>query len=104
MMHGSLKHDFTGRKIKKKVVHGDRFKKYQAPAFSEKVPDAGPYRRDAGVVYKSADSTGSGLCAAPEKKEYTGTLVKGIATMHKSNAVPIIDQEQATDIANMRRN
>ena len=104
MMHGSLKHDFTGRKIKKKVVHGDRFKKYQAPAFSEKVPDAGPYRRDAGVAYKSADSTGSGFCAAPEKKEYTGTLVKGIATMHKSNAVPIIDQEQATDIANMRRN
>ena len=39
-----------------------------------------------------------------EKKTYTGTLVKGIATMHKSNAVPIIDQEQATDIANMRRN
>ena len=104
MMHGSMKHDFTGRKIKKKVIHGDRFKKYQAPAFAEKVPDAGPYRRDADVVYKSADSTGSGVCAAPEKKEYTGTLVKGIATMHKSNAVPIIDQEQATDIANMRRN
>ena len=38
-----------------------------------------------------------------DKKEYTGTLVKGIATMHKSNAVPVIDQEQATDIANMRR-
>ena len=104
MMHGSLKHDFTGRKIKKKVVHGDRFKKYQAPAFSEKVPDAGPYRRDAGVVYKSADSTGSGLCAAPEKKEYTGTLVKGISTLHKSNAVPVINQEEMIDIANMRRN
>jgi hypothetical protein len=36
--------------------------------------------------------------------KYTGTLVKGIATMHKSNAVPVISQEEATDIANMRRN
>lgn len=39
-----------------------------------------------------------------EPKVYTGTLVKGIATMHKSNAVPVINQEEATDIANMRRN
>lgn len=97
-----MTHDFTGRKIKKKVVHGDRFKKYQAPAFAEKKPDAGPYRRDAGVHYASAPMT-SGNTTAPDAKKYTGTLVKGIATMHKSNAVPIIDQEQATDIANMRR-
>ena len=103
MLHGSLKHDFSGRKIKKKVTHGDRFKKYEAPAFAEKKADTGPFRRDAGVVYKSADSTGSGVCTAPEKKEYTGTLIKGIATMHKSNAVPVINQQEATDIANMRR-
>lgn len=42
--------------------------------------------------------------ARRERQEYTGTLVKGIATMHKSNAVPIIDDQQAKDIANMRRN
>lgn len=34
---------------------------------------------------------------------YTGTLVKGIATMHKSNAVPVIDEEQMKDISRMRR-
>jgi len=34
---------------------------------------------------------------------YTGSLIKGIATMHKSNAVPVINKEQATDISNMRR-
>lgn len=34
---------------------------------------------------------------------YTGDLIKGIATMHKSNAVPVINKEQATDISNMRR-
>jgi hypothetical protein len=41
-----------------------------------------------------------------DKKEvlqYTGTLVKGIATMHKSNAVPVISQEEAESIAKMRR-
>ena len=41
-----------------------------------------------------------------EKREslmYTGTLVKGIATMHKSNAVPVIDEEQMKDISRMRR-
>jgi hypothetical protein len=35
--------------------------------------------------------------------KYTGTLVKGIATMHKSNAVPVIDEEQMKDISRMRR-
>ena len=34
---------------------------------------------------------------------YTGTLIKGIATMHKSNAVPIINDEQAIEISKMRR-
>jgi hypothetical protein len=34
---------------------------------------------------------------------YTGTLVRGIATMHKSNAVPVINEEQMKDISRMRR-
>ena len=38
-----------------------------------------------------------------ESMKYTGTLVKGIATMHKSNAVPVIDDQHAKDIARMRR-
>lgn len=38
-----------------------------------------------------------------DRPQYTGDLVIGIATMHKSNAVPIISQEQAIDIAKMRR-
>lgn len=38
-----------------------------------------------------------------EPMKYTGTLIKGIATMHKSNAVPVIDDQHAKDIARMRR-
>ena len=34
---------------------------------------------------------------------YSGNLVTGIATMHKSNAVPVINQQQAIEIAKMRR-
>ena len=42
-------------------------------------------------------------CAKREPNRYTGTLIKGIATMHKSNAVPVINDEQARDISRMRR-
>ncbi len=37
-------------------------------------------------------------------KVYTGKEIMGIATMHKSNAVPVRRHEDAEDIAKMRRN
>lgn len=46
---------------------------------------------------------GIGVSFASEPKIYTGTLIKGVATMHKSNSVPVTSQEQAEDIAKMRR-
>ena len=52
--------------------------------------------------YPSLD-TGAGTAAKKDAQVYTGTLIKGIATMHKSNAVPILNEEQATEIARMRR-
>ena len=50
---------------------------------------------------KSVDTGGNATLAQP--KVYTGTKVKGIATMHKSNAVPVFSDEQAIDISKMRR-
>ena len=44
-----------------------------------------------------------GIAFAKTPNTYTGNLVKGIATMHKSNAVPIISNEQAIEVATMRR-
>ncbi len=35
--------------------------------------------------------------------KYTGSLIIGIGTMHKSNAVPVINEQEAKDIAKMRR-
>ena len=51
-----------------------------------------------GTFARGGNTTGK-----KEPMKYTGTLIKGIATMHKSNAVPVINKEEATDIARMRR-
>ena len=47
--------------------------------------------------------TGLGNATLKPSPVYTGTKVKGIGTMHKSNAVPIFSDEEAHDIATMRR-
>jgi len=55
-------------------------------------------------MYPSLIGTGSfNSTAKKEPQKYTGTLIKGIATMHKSNAVPVIDEQHMKDIARMRR-
>jgi hypothetical protein len=45
----------------------------------------------------------AGVCAKKESHVYTGTAMKGIGTLHKSNAIPIFTDEEAVDIAKMRR-
>jgi hypothetical protein len=60
------------------------------------------YRRETPKIPSRGIGVGNGLLK--ERQVYTGTLIKGIATMHKSNAVPVINEQQAKDIANMRRN
>ena len=45
----------------------------------------------------------AGGSTAPVHKVYTGTKVLGIATMHKSNAVPVFSDEEAVEISKMRR-
>jgi len=68
-----------------------------ASSYSLKIPEG----RNTTAHLKSV-STGGNATLAPAKV-YTGTMVKGIATMHKSNAVPIFSNEEAVDIARMRR-
>jgi len=45
----------------------------------------------------------AGPCTKAPDKVYTGTKIKGIGTMHKSNAVPIFSDEEAVEISKMRR-
>lgn len=60
-----------------------------------------PYRRETPQI-PSRETIG-GVATKKESMKYTGTLIKGIATMHKSNAVPIINDQEAKDISRMRR-
>ena len=48
-------------------------------------------------------NTGLGNATKAAPKVYTGTKVMGIATMHKSNAVPVFNSEEAVEISSMRR-
>lgn len=42
-------------------------------------------------------------CTKKEVMQYTGTKIKGIGTLHKSNAVPVFTDDEAKDLATMRR-
>lgn len=70
---------------------------------SPKIPNYAALLRRGGPQIKSL-VTNESCTAAPEIKQYTGTKMLGIATMHKSNSVPIFSQEEAIDVATMRRN
>lgn len=81
---------------------GETYKKYTPPPFQPKEVDLGVPRRDENVFYPSSD-TGGHVTFKRQSPRYTGDLVKGIATMHKSNAVPVIDSQHMKDISRMRR-
>ena len=61
-----------------------------------------PYVRDTGPRIESLPFT-AGPCTKAPDKVYTGDKIKGIGTMHKSNAVPIFSDEEAVEISKMRR-
>lgn len=73
-------------------------------AVSVRLPtDSAPYRRESDRIPSLVTMGDPNSCAKKEPLKYTGTLIKGIATMHKSNAVPVINEEQMQDISRMRR-
>ena len=53
--------------------------------------------------YPSLNSSEYNCFKPIQGKVYTGDKMKGIGTLHKSNAVPIFTDEEARDQASMRR-
>lgn len=114
---GSLRYDPTGRKRKNHALKSTRRKRvpaYQQGTFKpdqralERIQEAKDYKEKYPSMMEQQIKSGTFVqgghtTAKKEAEKYTGTLVKGIATMHKSNAVPVINQQEATDIARMRR-
>jgi hypothetical protein len=94
----SLSYTTNGRKRKSLPA-----KKAAKPKFEKYVPKSKAYIRETPEYPSASAAPSAESCAKPTRVAYTGTLVKGIATMHKSNAVPIINDQEAKDISNMRR-
>ena len=111
---GSLRYSPTGKK--RKTHFANKAKKAQ-PEFKKaeiKKTTLDILREQQAKQYKSLmeeavkDGTFTKLddsnMRRKESPKYTGDLIQGIATMHKSNAVPVMKgTEQAKDIARMRR-
>lgn len=45
----------------------------------------------------------SGVAEKVVNNVYTGNVMLGVATMHKSNSVPVFSKDDAVDISKMRR-
>ena len=75
---------------------------YNAPrkTLADFMPKTPPGRETPKV---ESQDTGWVPCVKVKDNEYTGTRIKGIGTMHKSNAVPVFSDEEAKDISSMRR-
>ena len=75
-----------------------RAKALKAPALTYKL--SAPPGRETQKI-KSLSTPGGSTAAV--HKVYTGDKIIGIATLHKSNAVPVFSQEEAVEISRMRR-
>ena len=105
------------KKMRKAHCHSaqfEQFEQYLSYIMGEAQPrrpqqDFKPYRPEPVFTRKTPDipSLDSKVCGFAPKKEptkYTGTYITGIATMHKSNIIPITDKKQAIEVSQMRRN
>jgi hypothetical protein len=62
-----------------------------------------PAGRSTSTHIPSRNTGEVGAVTHKESPKYTGTKIKGIGTMHKSNAVPVFSDEEAIAISTMRR-
>lgn len=98
MIYGSMRHYSNGRK-KKYNAWTTKKREHKFVPMEAKLET--PRRGDTSHIPSHVGTEHS--CGRIDSPRYTGTLVKGISTMHKSNAVPIIDEQEAKDHASMRR-
>jgi hypothetical protein len=82
----------------------EELKKSTAPAPKKRETYKPDYSFVRETPYYPSVDTGIGQTPAKEARVYAGerTLL-GIATLHKSNAVPVFSQEDAESISKMRR-
>ena len=95
--------DASWEELKRKYSNNGLEKKVNVSSRTGSIPKLTiPEGRNTTAHIPSRD-TGGGSATLKAPNVYTGTKVKGIATMHKSNAVPVFSDEEAVDISKMRR-
>jgi hypothetical protein len=87
---------------KKWGVEAEDKKRKRALASEVWKPAPATYRGANEPKIASVD-TGWAPCNKAPEKVYTGTEMLGIGQLHKSNAIPIFRQQDAEDLAKMRR-
>ena len=101
MLEAEARHDKWLRKMN---AHPDQIaenKKKNAGNPIRSIPDY----RSTGNNIPTSDVIPGGSTAPQQKLVYSGERkLLGVATMHKSNMVPVFDTKDAKDIAQMRRN
>jgi len=106
--HGKIKKKLTAPQLRAKIEHEAWLSRQglhpdQLKAKKSKKRD----KEESAIMYQprctipTSNLVGNGF--KKEENKYTGTLITGIATLHKSNAVPVINKNQIEEIARMRR-
>jgi hypothetical protein len=75
--------------------------------FKDYVPSRSPLqlvRTDREYPSHNSFTNNSTATAKAETKKYSGDYITGLATMHKSNIVPVCKDDNPVDYATMRRN
>jgi hypothetical protein len=72
--------------------------------FKEYVPSRSYVRVPESIPSFNAFTTNANATAKAAAKEYSGDYITGLATMHKSNIVPVGRDDDPKNYATMRRN
>ena len=100
-IEADIKHEKWLRKMNAHPEQIARNKEKNANISVLSVPDY----RTSGNSIPTSDVIPGGSTAPAERQVYSGERrLLGVATMHKSNMVPVFDSKDAKDIARMRRN
>lgn len=84
-----------------KLYRSGKLRRSRGKPAPKSLLEAKTYRRET-PNYPSGDTYDS-FVAPKREMQYTGDKLMGIGVMHKSNLVPIFKQEDAEEIARMRR-
>jgi len=89
-----LKKKWGAEELERKSKKGLGRPLYQAPKLDFRGSD---------MLNKPSLGSGVGVAVKQDAMAYTGSLIKGVSQMHKSNSVPVIDNTQIEEISKMRR-